>query len=111
MNISDNLRKLRSQRHASQQEVADFLGVERKTYVSWEAGMADIKSSHIPKLAEFLKVEINDLFRKKSASTIINQQYLNNKDTSVNGIVILLTDKDAISDLIEIIKKRFVIDK
>jgi hypothetical protein len=59
------------------------------------------------KLAEFLKVDINVLFGKKSASKIIVKQNTDNKDTSVNGIVILLADKDAVSELIEVIKQRF----
>jgi len=56
MSIGDNLRVLRNKQNISQQEIADFLGVDRKTYVSWEAGAADIKSSYIPKLAEYLQV-------------------------------------------------------
>ena len=87
--------------------MADFLGVERKTYVSWEAGMADIKSSYIPKLAEFLKVDINDLFRENSTSIVINQQNTDNKDSSVNGIILLLTDKEAVNELVKVIKQRF----
>ena len=107
MSIGSNLRRLRNKNNVSQQEVADFLGVERKTYVSWESDMADVKSSHIPKLAEFLKVDINDLFRENATSIIINQQNTDNKDSSVNGIILLLTDKDAVSELVKVIKQRF----
>ena len=66
MRIADNLSKIRNRNNFSQQEVVDHLNIDRKTYASWEAGTADVKSSYIPKLAEFLKVEINDLFREKS---------------------------------------------
>ena len=107
MSIGDNLRVIRNRKNISQQEVADFLGVDRKTYVSWEAGMADIKSSYIPKLAEFLHVEINDLFREKSADIVINQHNTDNKDGSINGIVFLLTDKEAVNQLVEIMKEKF----
>ena len=106
MNIGDNLRVLRSKQNISQQEIADFLGVDRKTYLSWETGTADIKSSYIPKLAEFLQVEINDLFKEKVSNIIINQHNTDNKDTSINGVVLLLTDKEAVDQLVEIIKKR-----
>jgi DNA-binding XRE family transcriptional regulator len=37
MNIGDNLRVLRAKQNISQQEVAGFLGIDRKTYVSREA--------------------------------------------------------------------------
>jgi len=107
MNIGDNLRVLRNRKNISQQEIADFLDVDRKTYVSWESGAADIKSSYIPKLAEFLHVEINDLFREKPADIVINQHNSDNKDSSINGIVLLLTDKEAVNQLVEVMKNRF----
>jgi len=107
MSIGNNLRVIRNKKNISQQEIADFLGVDRKTYVSWEMDVADIKSSYIPKLAEFLQVEINDLFREKSADIIINQHNSDNKDDSINGIVLLLTDKEAIDQLMDVMKKRF----
>ena len=107
MNIGDNLRVIRNKKNISQQEIADFLDVDRKTYVSWESGLADIKSSYIPKLAEFLHVEINDLFREKPADIVINQHNSDNKDTSINNsIVLLLTDKESVEQLVEIMKQR-----
>jgi len=105
MNIGDNLRILRNRKNISQQEIADFLNVDRKTYVSWESG-AGIKSSYIPKLAEFLHVEINDLFREKPAEIVINQHNSDNKDTSINGIILLLTDKEAVEQLVEVMKSK-----
>ena len=107
MIIGDNLRIIRNKNNVSQQDIADFLGVDRKTYVSWEAGTADIKSSYIPKLAEFLNVEINDLFREKSTRIVINQQNSDNKDASINGIVLLLTDKDSVNELVRVLKGQF----
>ena len=107
MNIGDNLRIIRKKKNVSQQEIADFLGIDRKTYVSWESGSVDIKSSFIPKLAEFLNIEIDDLFREKSTDIVINQQNTDNKDRSINGIVLLLTDKEAVDQLVEVIKEKF----
>jgi transcriptional regulator with XRE-family HTH domain len=108
MNIGDNLRVLRTKKNISQQDVADFLGVDRKTYNTWEVGSADIKSSYIPKLAEYLQVEITDLFKEKMSNIIINQHNSENKDTSTNNsIVLLLTDKEAVEQVLEVIKKRF----
>ncbi|MCL2329412.1 MAG: helix-turn-helix domain-containing protein [Bacteroidetes bacterium] len=108
MNVGDNLRILRNKNNVSQQDVADYLGVDRKTYISWEAGSADIKSSYIPKLAEFLHVEINDLFKNKSGDIVINQHNSDNKDNSINnGIVLLLTDKEAVNELVNVIKDKF----
>jgi DNA-binding XRE family transcriptional regulator len=110
MNIGDNLRVLRNKQNISQQMVADFLGVDRKTYVSWESGTADIKSSYIPRLAELMQVEINDLFRKKVNNIIIAQHNPDSKEFSANNsVVLLLTDKEAVEQLVDIIKKKAVI--
>ena len=106
MSVGDNLRVIRNKKNISQQEIADFLGVDRKTYVNWEAGIADIKSMYIPRLAEYLHVEINDLFREKSANIVINQHNKDNKDNSINGIVLLLTDKESVNQLIEVMKEK-----
>jgi hypothetical protein len=60
------------------------------------------------KLAEFLHVEIKDLFRDKSTGIVINQQNTDNKDSSINnGIVLLLTDKEAVDQLVEVMKATF----
>ena len=103
MSIGNNLRIIRNKKNISQQEVADFLGIDRKTYVSWEAYTSDIKSSYIPQLANFLHVEISDLFKEKKSEVVFNLQ--DNKDNSVNnGIVLFVTDKEAVSQIMEIMK-------
>ena len=77
---------------------ADFLRIDRKTYNRWESGETDIKSPYIPKIAEFLRVEITDLFREKPGEIVINQHnhHTDNKDASMNGVIFLLTDKEAV---------------
>jgi hypothetical protein len=37
----------------------------------------------------------------------VNQHNTDNKDNSVNGIVLLLTDKEAVNRLVEVVKERF----
>jgi len=107
MKIGRNLINLRNKNNFDQKEVSDFLGIDRKTYANWEADKTPIKSSYIPKLAEFFKVEINDLFSDKSDRIVINQHNTDNKDSSVNnGIVILLTDKEAVNELVNVLKGR-----
>jgi transcriptional regulator with XRE-family HTH domain len=106
MDIGNNLRVIRNKRDFSHQDVADFLGVDRKTYASWEAGEADVKGVYIPKLAEFLQVEIKDLFREKTGDIVINQR--DNKDTSINNcVVFLIADKEIINQLVgDVLNKR-----
>jgi len=107
MKIGDNLRIVREKMNISQQEVADFLGVERKTYMSWEAGKADVKSTYIPILAEFLKVEVIDLFRDLPTGKMSKQHHTDHKNQPMDGIVVLITDKDAVNELVQLLEKRF----
>lgn len=56
-------------------------------------------------LAHIFNVEISELFREKSSEIIINQNNTDNKEHSINGIVLLLTDKESVQQLVEILKK------
>jgi hypothetical protein len=40
------------------------------------------------------------------SNIVINQHNSENKDNSINGIVLLLTDKEAVEQVMEIIKKK-----
>jgi len=105
MDIGGNLRKVRSKKDFSQQEAADFLGVDRRTYIDWEDGKTDIKVSNILKLAEFFQVEVDELIPKKSGDIVISQHNTENKDTSTNNsIVFIITDKDTIDQVFNVIK-------
>ncbi len=108
MVLGENIKKIRvkSTRY-SQQDMADFLGVDRNTYANWERGENDIKSEFIPKLAELFDVTIEDLFTpEKDNSVSITQKHNEGKDNSIlNGAVIVITDKEAIYKLAEVIKE------
>ena len=106
MDIANNLRKFRSKSNISQQEIADTLGVDRKTYLSWETGTSDVKSQYIPELAKLFNVEIGELFREKSSDIIINQHNTENKDSSINGVILLVTDKEVVDQLVDLIKEK-----
>ncbi|HLV23268.1 MAG TPA: helix-turn-helix transcriptional regulator [Moheibacter sp.] len=106
MSVGKNLRRLRSQTKFSQNDIAEQLGIDRKTYANWESEANDVKSEFIPKLATIFDVEISELFRQASTEIVINQQNSDNKDTSINGIILLLSDKEAVEQLIEVLKKK-----
>jgi len=107
MEIGKNLKNLRERKNLSQQYVADEVGVERRTYMSWEADRTGVKSEYIPKLAELFNVEIGELYRNKTSEIVINQNNTDNKDTSVNGVIIVLNDKEAVNELVNLMTKRF----
>jgi len=98
--IGDNLRKLRSARNKSQQEVADMLEIDRKTYANWESNAADVKGSYIPALAELFGVEISDLFGKEKNFNI-KQKFEN---STINTAILILTDKESIDKVLDALK-------
>ena len=108
MSIGTNLRRLRAKTKLSQKDVAGQLGIDRNTYANWESESNDVKSEYIPELAKVFNVEISDLFREKSSEIIINQQNTNsdNKENSINGVILLLTDKESVNKLVEVLKTR-----
>jgi len=105
MGISKNLCIIRNKKKISQKEMADYLGVDRKTYKSWEEGTVEIKYSYILKLADILQVEVSELLQEKPSDVIINQHNTDNKDTSINNsIVLIVTDKDTIDQIFNVLK-------
>ena len=102
MSIGNNIRKLRIAKNLSQQTVADNLNVDRRTYAAWEADTQDIKSSFIPRLAEFFDVDIADLY---SGETSINiKQTVKKSTSSINTTILILTDKESINRVLEALK-------
>ena len=55
------LRGLRISRKMTQQEVADFLGVERTTYVKYECGASEPPTATLVRLADFFGVSVDFL--------------------------------------------------
>ena len=100
MAIGNTIRKLRTANNLSQQHVADHLNIDRRTYAAWEEGKQDIKSSFIPRLADFFGVEITDLYTGET-NIHIKQSF---KDSTVNTAILILTDKEAINRVLEALK-------
>ena len=101
MAIGNTIRKLRIAKKLSQQNVADHLNIERRTYAEWETGHHSIKSNFIPRLAEFFGVEIADLYNDETMNININQSF---KESTVNTAILILTDKEAVNRVLEALK-------
>lgn len=108
MSVGSTIRKLRTRQNKSQQEIADLLNIDRKTYVNWENDQNDIKSECIPKLASVFKVEIKDLFHDSDPKIeIIQNNHNKGKETSIlNGAILIITDKNSVEDLVNVIKNK-----
>jgi len=57
----DDLKTLRRRKFKTQKELATQVGVSYQTVQTWEAGSAQPRLRHIPKLAEALGVEPEQL--------------------------------------------------
>lgn len=104
MSVGRNIKRLRNRVGKSQQEVADLLNIDRKTYAKWEAEACEVKSNYIPQLADIFEVEITDLFKEKTTKINISPKFKENH--FINGILIL-TDKDALDKLMEVLNNTF----
>ena len=82
MNINENIKRLRTERNLTQQEVADQLFVTRQCISRWEGGktIPDIKS--MEQLALVFNCSINDIFEEetlKELTLTANRQTKNQK--------------------------------
>jgi len=66
MSLGAKLRKLRSQTKYSQQDMADMLNIDRKTYAHWESEKCNKIVECLPKIAIFFGVTIDELFEEET---------------------------------------------
>lgn len=65
----NQLKKLRQERHLTQQEVADGVGLAKTTIASYEQGYRNIGVPVAMKLAEFFKVKWTIFFEEEVRDT------------------------------------------
>ncbi len=59
--MSDKLRYYRYKKSLLQMQVADYIGIDRTTYLSYEAGMDCYPLDKLTLIAELFEIEITDL--------------------------------------------------
>ncbi len=65
--LGQRIVEARKSRGKTQEEVADFLGYSRPTYIAIEKGERSAKPDEIIKLASFFGRKVNDLVRARRA--------------------------------------------
>lgn len=90
MNLGNTLRKLRIDSGTTQQEISDYLKIDRRTYAKWEEGITEIKGTYIPKIASFFNINISDLYNENKPSEIRN----------VNKAIIIVTDEATVDKIL-----------
>lgn len=105
--IGDNLKKLRSkQTKFTQQDMADALGIDRVTYTRWKNNESDIKSDYLPKIAQLINVPLQELFENPTTNINITSNHENRENATLNGAIIIITDKNAVDDLVKVLNEK-----
>lgn len=96
MSLENTIRKLRIQSGKTQQEVAEYLNIDRRTYAKWEEGATEIKGTIIPKIAAAFNVSISDLYHENKPK----------KAKDVSKALIIVTDGDMVEKILHLLKKK-----
>lgn len=81
MKFSDKLRKYRTEKHLTQSEVANAVGISRRTYLYYESGSKyPRKKETIEKLADFFKIDKNMLIIEDDEYLIERRKHLPEKE-------------------------------
>lgn len=67
------LKQLRQSRKMTQQDVAQFLGVDRSTYVKYERGTSDPPTATLVRLADYFNVSVDFLLGHAAAVSVPGQ--------------------------------------
>ncbi|GAB2763225.1 hypothetical protein GCM10027275_00260 [Rhabdobacter roseus] len=93
--LSKNLAYLRKNQHLTQEVLAHKLDINRTTYASYEKGTSEPSASLLIKIADFFKVDIDDLVRANLDLPIFQQprQIARLLDSNVRVITITLDNQ------------------
>lgn len=95
MNLGNTLRKLRIDSGTTQQEISEYLKIDRRTYAKWEEGITEIKGTYIPKIAAFFKVNISDLYHQDKSA----------EKRHSNKAIVIVTDEDTVEKILHFLNK------
>ncbi|MGC7323333.1 helix-turn-helix transcriptional regulator, partial [Mycobacteroides abscessus subsp. massiliense] len=64
MNFAEKLQMLRTERHMSQETLAEAVGVSRQAISKWESGLANPEMEKIIRLSDLFQVSIDYLVKE-----------------------------------------------
>ena len=102
MSIGTTIRKLRLNSGKTQQEIADLLSIDRRTYAKWEEESTEVKSSLVPKVADIFGVDISELY-KSDKGVEINDSFRDNQIN--NAVIIVVTDKNVVEKVMDLLNQ------
>ncbi|MCL2195398.1 MAG: helix-turn-helix domain-containing protein [Oscillospiraceae bacterium] len=83
-NIGENIKQLRAEKGATQEQLAEHLGITYQSVSKWENNITAPDLQLIPSIAEYFGVSINKLFKAKLSPDDI--KLLLNPDISVGQL-------------------------
>jgi len=92
------LSQLRNKAKLSQQEVADFIGISKSTYNSWESDQESYIIEYLTQLADVFNVSPLELLPNANPIKIVNNH--DNKDNSINAFVVSVDAKELYKELL-----------
>jgi CheY-like chemotaxis protein/DNA-binding XRE family transcriptional regulator len=104
MSFADNLKKIRSDRNLSQQELASKLSVAQSTIGMWESGKRVPKLDELKRLATVLNITVGRLLsgKERKIEIVKNEIYIDGEKVSELDP----TDVDGIIEYINLMKAR-----
>lgn len=97
----NNLKKVRTEKHATQAQIADFLGVTIKTYRGYEKGQEYPKLEYLMALSDKWGVSIDYLLGRSDCTSVEND-YISKKtglsDKAINKLHDLVQRDDFLND-------------
>ena len=85
--MHETIRRLRKERRLTQQQVADYLGVDRSTYAYYESGRTKINIDILIRLAHFFQVSLAMLVGEEPPVEVLNTTESNLDTILVNDSV------------------------
>lgn len=115
MTTQTNLRQLRAQKHLTQEQMAEKIGMSKNGYGKIERGETQLKIEKLEQIANIFNVEMNDLLKEKSDVNLLlgdnysnfqNNYYNQNQEIEKLQLIIehqqeLLAQKDKQIELLE----------
>lgn len=86
MKVSDNIKRLRKERHMTQQQLADAIGVHVVTLQSYEAGKYVPKYSVLLKLSSALGVPVSEIDHSQQSDVVVIDAVKHRLDVAFNKL-------------------------
>ena len=90
----ERLKSLRITKGISQKDVANYLGIDRTTYLKYENGSSNPNISRLIKLANFFDTTPNYLLGEDVEQVNISTKHIMNQDSNLNELLNLYNKLD-----------------